>query len=195
MGVRARLAWKAALPNLVQHGRGAAWNRWLPSVATALTNGRPLSAIANAVDGISAVHRLSAMLGARERCADQSDMGWAGWRNIGLALSMPLAIVAGYRAGLGSRDWSGEAIWLLCAALVVFGVAFGLRAILLILVACLMWFTVGSAHSRCVTDCNGGLFLVTLFGALLSIPVVFGAAIGTPLRRRVDALAERQPKP
>jgi hypothetical protein len=101
---------------------------------------------------------------------------------------MPLAIIVGYRAGLrGSQDWAGDTRWLLYAALAVFGAAFGLRAILLVIVACLMWFIVASAHSRCVTDCNQGLLLLTVVPAFLSIPIALGAAIGTPVRRRVDA--------
>lgn len=102
------------------------------------------------------------------------------------------AFAVGVAIGLAPSALPRHGGWWAAGLLLVLGIAFGLRALLLPLLVCVPWGLLAHATSRCVYECNAWFVLVTVIPALYCVPALFGAALGAAVRasRRRRPLSE-----
>ena len=116
-------------------------------------------------------------------------MDWRNWRTIGVAAFLPVAVLIGVIGPVAVLPKKGGVY--AAVGLLVLGIVFGLRAIALVLVTCIVTFL--GAKTRCLArgedDCNLAYFWLTLVPLAWSLPVALGAALWRPLARFASRFA------
>ena len=92
------------------------------------------------------------------------------------------ALGLGVALGLGWRGLPRHDGWWAAGLLLVLGIVFGLRALVLPFLVCVPWGLLIYATSKCVYECSAWIVFLTIIPALLCVPALAGAAVRAAVR-------------